>query len=153
MISLECRSVSARHEQQYAVVLARLAERPGPEEPVGVRLDGLAVETFDGRDDDLVGGSALESRQLLGQRGFRCRIDDAGPVDDPAGQRRKLGPSAAAASASAVKPANIAASHARRDRDREAKPPLESSPMRRRETMACRRGARIGFDLFTPGRP
>ena len=84
-------AVVRRHQKQHAVVFLGLAELPEAEQPVGVRLDLLAVEAGDGGDDDLVGAFCLEVGEFLGERGFGACIDDAGIVDDAAGQRREIG--------------------------------------------------------------
>ena len=48
-------AVVARHQQQNAIVLARLAELPGAEQAIGIVFQRLAVERWDGGDDDLIG--------------------------------------------------------------------------------------------------
>ena len=82
--------VVAGNQQQDAVVLAALAERPGAKQPVGVGLDGLAAEIGNGRDDDLVGGLLLEVGEFLDEQRFRRGVDQPGIVDNPAGQRRQV---------------------------------------------------------------
>ena len=80
-----------RDEQKDAVVLAGLAQLPGAEQAIGVGLDRLPAKAVDGGDHDLVRGLGLEGGEFLHQRGFRCRVDDAGIVDDAPGQGGKVG--------------------------------------------------------------
>ena len=78
-----------RHQQQDAVVLVRLAQLPGAEQLVGVGLDLLPFQRADGGDDELDAGLVLEIRELRLDRGLRRRREDAGLIDDAAGERRK----------------------------------------------------------------
>ena len=54
-----------RDEQQDAVILGFFAKLPSPEKFVGVRLDFLAVERVDCRDDELDAGLLFEIGELL----------------------------------------------------------------------------------------
>ena len=78
-----------RHQQQDAVVLVGLAELPGAEEVVGVGLDLLPLQRSDGGDDELDAGLRLEIGELRLDRGLGLRREDAGLVDDAAGERRE----------------------------------------------------------------
>ena len=80
-----------RDQKESAVVLLRLAQFPGPEEPVCVGLDLLAAERRHGRHDELNAGLLLEIGQLAFEVGDRDRRKDFRLVDNPSGQRREVG--------------------------------------------------------------
>ena len=80
-----------RDQKESAVVLFRLAKFPGAEQPIGVRLDLLAVERGHGRHDELDAGLLLEIGELALEIGLRDRREDVRLVNDPSGQRGKVG--------------------------------------------------------------
>jgi hypothetical protein len=79
-----------RHQENGAAVLALLADAPGAPETVAVILDRIALQAPHRHDRDLTLGGALELGQRLGEPGAGRRRQDAGLVDDDAGERREF---------------------------------------------------------------
>ena len=80
-----------RDQKERAVVVFRLAKLPGAKQPIGVRLDLLAVERGHRRHDELDSGFLFEIGELALEIGLRDRREDVRLVNNPAGQRRKVG--------------------------------------------------------------
>ena len=77
-------------EEQDAVVARPGAEAPGAKQAVGKVLDRGALKRGHGGDHDLVGGLVLVRLERRGERLPLLRPQQAGPVDDPAGERRQV---------------------------------------------------------------
>ena len=80
-----------RDQKERAVVVFGVAQFPGAKQPIGVRLDLLAVERGHGRHDELDSGFLLEIGELALEIGLRDRREDVRLVDDPSRQRGKVG--------------------------------------------------------------
>ena len=80
-----------RDQKERAVVVFGLAQFPGSEQRVGVRLDLLAAKRGHGRDDELDSGFLFEIGELALKIGDRDRRKDVRLVNNPSGQRGKVG--------------------------------------------------------------
>src|SRR5579863_1528789 len=77
-------------QKKNAVVLLRLAELPETEQLISVSLDIAALQRLDRGDDQLNAGFVFEAFEHLLEIVAGARLDDAGLVDDAAGERRKI---------------------------------------------------------------
>jgi hypothetical protein len=80
-----------RDQKERAVVVFRIAQFPGAKQPIGVRLDLLAIERGHGRHDELDSGFLFEIGELALKIGDRDRRKNIRLVHHPSGQRGEAG--------------------------------------------------------------